>query len=413
MNDLAPRPQNAVVWFKSLLSTMLDQRDIPLPSNVSPDAFRNAAVVAVSDNPKILSCDEASIFKAIRRLASAGLVPDGREAALVPFKTKINGSFVDVCQAMPMVFGLIKSARRSGTVKDIRAHIVYQREVDEGRFTYVVGDEESLEHKPILFGDRGPAVGAYAIATLIDGMLVREFMAAEDIDKVRRAGASQKIFERGKAPRVSDEPRGIWADWSEEMWKKTVIRRLCKRLDLSAEDMRHIMSEPDQEPMRDVTPKGEETAAAADQEKPKQTAAARIAALVDPDVDDAETDEAETEDEPAGDDEKKPEQDEGGTADAAQAEGDAAEDGAPAANSDEDSAGEAGETGESPADRDTPDPTEEEVDRATAAGREACRKRIPIKAVPKEIAANEDLAKAWRRGWTVEDKEQAAAAKAG
>jgi len=246
---------NPLVAFKRDIGTLIERKELALPSNVKPEAFRNAAVVAVQDNPKILNCDRESVFKSIRTLAAAGLVPDGREAALVPFRTKDG----EKCQAMPMVFGLIKMVRRSGTVKDIRAHIVYQREVDEGRFTYVVGDDERLEHNPILFGERGEPVGAYAIATLTDGSKVREFMSAADIDKVRRAGASQKIYERGQRPRASDTPLGIWLEWLEEMWKKTVIRRLCKRLDMSSEDVRRVMTDEDTAPIRDVTPKEPES----------------------------------------------------------------------------------------------------------------------------------------------------------
>ncbi|MBT9385507.1 recombinase RecT [Pseudooceanicola sp. CBS1P-1] len=245
---------NDLVTFKRNLGDLIAKNELALPSNVTSDAFRNAAVIAAQDNPKILTCDQASVFKSIRTLAAAGLVPDGREAALVPFRTKDG----EKCQAMPMVFGLIKMVRRSGTVKDIRAHIVYQREVDDGRFTYVVGDDERLEHNPILFGDRGPAVGTYAIATLTDGSKVREFMAAEDVDKVRRAGSSQKVYEKGKRPTVSEQPLGIWKDWSEEMWKKTVIRRLCKRLDMSSEDMRRVMVDEDSiRQIRDITPSDE------------------------------------------------------------------------------------------------------------------------------------------------------------
>ncbi|TNE57813.1 MAG: hypothetical protein EP341_03780 [Sphingomonadales bacterium] len=264
---------NPVVEFKRNLGALIDSKELPLPSNVSTESFRNAAVVAVQDNPKILSCDQASVFKSIRTLAAAGLVPDGREAALVPFKTKDGNSWIDKCQAMPMVFGLIKMVRRSGEVSDIRAHIVYQNEVDQGKFTYVVGDEEKLEHEPILFGDRGAPVAAYAIAKLKDGGIVREFMSAEEIDTVRRSSAAQKIYQKGAKPKVSDDPIGIWKDWWAEMWKKTVIRRLCKRLDMSSEDMRRVMIEQDNQPMRDVTP--DEPQQSAFQQKVQQARAAQ------------------------------------------------------------------------------------------------------------------------------------------
>lgn len=255
MNTPAPQSQvHPVVQFKQNLNRLIDGKELALPSNVSVDAFRNAAIVAVQDNPEILRCEPASVMKSIRTIAAAGLVPDGREAAIVPFSGK--------AQAMPMVFGLIKMARRSGDVSDIRAHIVYQGELDADRFSYVVGDEERLEHSPILFGEKGEPVAAYAIAKLKDGTIVREFMDRAQIEKIRKSSPQQ---------RNKENPAGIWQSWTDEMWKKTVIRRLCKRLDLSAEDLRRMMVEEDAPPpIRDVTP-----------DEPRQNLAAKLAAQQD------------------------------------------------------------------------------------------------------------------------------------
>ena len=244
---MADNSVKAVVAFKKTLGTMIERGDVPLPSSVNPDAFRNAAIVAIQDNPRILTCRQETVYRSVRQLAAMGLVPDGREAALVPFKDKAGGL---ACQAIPMVYGLVKAARNSGVVRSIRAHIVYQREIDEDRFEYVVGDQERLEHRPILFGDRGDPVAVYAIAEMKDGGFIRAFMSADDVEKVRRAAASQRI--KGK---VSDKPIGIWRDWQDEMWKKTAIRRLCKMLPLSAEDYSRIMQDPEFDGvMKDVTP---------------------------------------------------------------------------------------------------------------------------------------------------------------
>lgn len=257
MNDMTEtKERNPLVVFKDNFKRLIEAKELALPSTISEDAFRNAAIIAVQDNPGLLQADQQSLFKSIRKAAAAGLVPDGREGALVTFKTKdkASGRFIDAVQFMPMVFGLIKMARRSGTVADVRAHIVYQAEVDQERFSYVIGDSESLTHQPILFGERGEPVAAYAIAKLKDGTIVREFMSAADIDVVRRAGSSQRIYRKGEAPVVSAEPLGIWKDWASEMWKKTVIRRLTKRLDLSSEDIRQIQEDDDFVGLRDVTP---------------------------------------------------------------------------------------------------------------------------------------------------------------
>ncbi len=274
MNEVTTQKAAPIVAFKQNLSRLIDAGELALPSNVSVDAFRNAAIVAAQDNPKIMLCTNESVFKSIRRLAAAGLVPDGREAALVPFKTKNPEGqvYIDVCQAMPMVLGLIKVARNSGEVADIRAHIVYQSEVDSGRFVYLAGDDEKLTHDPILFGEKGEAVGAYAIATMKDGSVIREVMDASRIDRARKSGASQLDFQSGQKPTVSARPKGIWADWWEDMWKKTVIRAMIKRMPISAEDMRRIADlDEARHEMKDVTPTPDAT------QQPRKTLAQRIA----------------------------------------------------------------------------------------------------------------------------------------
>ncbi|WP_220747287.1 MULTISPECIES: RecT family recombinase [Jannaschia] len=212
-----------------------------LPSNVSFDAFRNAAIVAVTDNPRILSCKPESIFKALRRLAAAGLVPDGQEAAIVPYGSDAT--------ALPMVRGLIKTARNSGEVVSLWSEVVYETET----FTLRVdAGERVFDHDMDPFKREGNIVGAYAVAKLKDGTIEMEPMGRDEIEKRRRASANQR----------SADPTGVWKDWYPEMCRKTVIRALCKRLPVSSEDLRRVMIEHDEatfEP-RDVTPQSEAVA---------------------------------------------------------------------------------------------------------------------------------------------------------
>lgn len=255
-----------VARFKNTLATLKDRGELDmLPQTVSYDAFRNAAVVAVTDNPQILSCSEQSVFKAIRTLAAAGLVPDGREAAIVPFK--------GAAQAMPMVAGLIKVARNSGKITSLWADVVYDGE----DFTvWVEEGERKFKHDYDPLTRKGNIRGAYAVAKLSDGSVDMEPMSLDEIEKRRRASANQK----------ADTPTGIWQQWYGEMAKKTVIRALCKRLPMSNEDMERLMKEQEAAPMRDVTP-----------EPPKETLAQRIMAQTPPDAEDTtakEVEEAET-----------------------------------------------------------------------------------------------------------------------
>lgn len=238
MNDLAIQDQQQarppLVQFKADLNRLKDAGELDmLPANVSYEAFRNAAVVAITDNPSILSCNRDSIFKSIRRLAAAGLVPDGREAAIVPFKGQ--------AQAMPMVYGLLKVARNSGEISSIWAEVVMG---DEEFQISMVDGERKFEHRYDPLTRTGEVKGAYAVAKLKDGTIEIEAMGRDQIEKRRKASANQR----------EANPSGIWQQWYDEMAKKTVIRALVKRLPMSSEDMRRVMIEDEENALRDVTP---------------------------------------------------------------------------------------------------------------------------------------------------------------
>lgn len=257
MNDLTTqdqKPKPPIVQFKADLSRLKDAGELDmLPANVSYEAFRNAAVVAITDNPAILQCSRDSVFKAIRRLAAAGLVPDGREAAIVPFK--------GAAQAMPMVYGLLKVARNSGEISSIWAEVVMGDEEFEIK---MIDGERKFEHRYDPLTRTGEIKGAYAVAKLKDGTIEIEAMGRDQIEKRRRASANQN----------GDRPTGIWGQWYDEMAKKTVIRALVKRLPMSSEDMRRVMIEDEDNSIRDVTP----------EEKPRgPNLAQRLAAQQTPD----------------------------------------------------------------------------------------------------------------------------------
>ncbi len=229
-----------VAFLKNTLEDMIAKDELPLPSNVSVSAFKNAAVVALTDNPEIATCQTASVFKSLRKLAGMGLVPDGHEAALVPFNTKVGNSYVKLCQAMPMVAGLIKRARNSGEIASLWAQVVLEGEeltvwVEDGmqKFTH---DYDPLSRK-------GEVRGAYAVAKLKDGTIEFEPMARDEIDKIRAVS------------KAKDGP--AWRGWFTEMAKKSVIRRLCKRLPMSTDDRSRII-ESDSDTigkLTDVTPR--------------------------------------------------------------------------------------------------------------------------------------------------------------
>lgn len=191
------------------LKRMEPQFKMALPVHIKPERFLRVVTTAIQNNASLLSCDRTSLFSACTRAAQDGLLPDGKEAALVPFNNSV--------QYMPMVAGILKKVRNSGELKTIMAQIVYKN--DEFEY-WIDSDGEHLNHKPLIFGDRGEKLGGYALATTKDGGTYIEVMTAADIKKVRD---------------VSRSKNGPWKTWPEEMEKKTFIRRLSKRLPMSTD----------------------------------------------------------------------------------------------------------------------------------------------------------------------------------
>lgn len=204
--------------FEVELQSYEPQFAAALPSHIPPEKFRRTVITALNAQPDLANADRRSLFTACVRAAQDGLFPDGREAALVIFNTKDRktGEWRKLVQYLPMVGGLIKRMRNSGELAAISAYVVFS----EDAFDYELGDEPRLSHKPAM-GDRGKPIGAYAIAKLTNGEVLREVMSIAEIEKVRQVS------------RAKDD--GPWRDWWEEMARKTVIRRLSKRLPSSAD----------------------------------------------------------------------------------------------------------------------------------------------------------------------------------
>lgn len=244
-----------------------------LPQHIPSERFTRIAVSAINSNPELLDpqIDRRSLYAAVMKAAQDGLVIDGREAALVTFKSKDKGV---TAQYMPMVAGVLKKMRNSGEISNISTGIVYRNEYDQGRFKYIKGDTESLAHDPILFEEKGALIGVYAVVTLKDGAKVREFMDIKQIEKVKAVSRS------------ANSEYGPWKKWFEEMAVKSVLRKVSKLCPMSS-DLDRVFQNDDEtvdfsEPELVNRETGEITPA---HEKPKRTrtkAAELVSAAVEP-----------------------------------------------------------------------------------------------------------------------------------
>jgi recombination protein RecT len=183
------------------------------------------ALTEFRKNKKLAECDPRSVFAAVIQSAQLGLeVGLMGEASIVPYGKE--------CQLIPGYTGLMKLARNTGKVKDIYAHEV--RENDEFELTF--GLERSLKHVPLKGKggfpasdeERGPVVGHYAVAVLVDGSATFQAMSKQEIEKIRDQSNGYKSAKKYGS-------KSVWDEHPVEMGKKTVIRRLCKFLPKSPE----------------------------------------------------------------------------------------------------------------------------------------------------------------------------------
>lgn len=220
--------------IKQNLTRMAPEFAKLLPKHVSPDKFVNVAITAIMNMPSLVDAERRSLYNACVQAATDGLVPDGREGAIVTFAGK--------AQWMPMIGGICKKVRNSGEIGDVDAQIVcandnYDAWIDEKGRHFSFKKSKS---------DRGEEVCYFAYAVGRDGTFYFEEMTVEEMKAVEKVAI--------------DKAKGKFTPWQGpfkgEMKRKTVLRRLAKyRVPQSTDLQRLTQTEDDiyQEPETDRT----------------------------------------------------------------------------------------------------------------------------------------------------------------
>lgn len=193
---------------RNQLTAMQPQFAAALPKHVDPARFVRVVMTAVQMTPSLLEADRRTLFASAMRASQMGLLPDGREGAIVTFKNQ--------AQFMPMVAGVMKMVRNSGEISTWSVQAVYENDA----FDFSLGDDEHITHKPAL-SNRGKMIAVYSIVTMKDGEKSREVMSVEDVEGIRKRSRSGTS--------------GPWVSDFAEMAKKTVVRRHSKRLPMSTD----------------------------------------------------------------------------------------------------------------------------------------------------------------------------------
>jgi recombination protein RecT len=244
MNQITDQQAHPMVAFKRDLEAVVI-RDFDLLDDKSKQRMKNAALVAVSKDPELLLADRQSFMAALRMCASHGVIPDGNEAVLQVYNTKVKlpdgrESWIKKVTYLPMIRGIVNRVLKSGKIKLFYAEVVYDAETFKIDTSH--GDRRpSHDFDPMRRGADKDIIGAYSVAVWQDGTTDVEPMPRDQIEKVKAAAKT----------------KNVWDGWFSEKAKVAVMKRHSKRLPLSAEDLEFILNRDEtdfEQPARDITP---------------------------------------------------------------------------------------------------------------------------------------------------------------
>jgi recombination protein RecT len=184
---------------------------------LTPERLLSVVMTEMRKTPKLRECTRDSLFGSMVQAAQLGLEPGSAlgHCYLIPYRNK--RAQVTECQFQIGYKGMIDLARRSGQIKKIYAHCVFERD----EFAIEYGLEQNLIHKPYLEGDAGQIIGAYAVAHLVGGGEQFVYLPRHKLDAIRKGSKAG-----GDGP---------WVTHFEGMCQKTAARALFKWLPVSIE----------------------------------------------------------------------------------------------------------------------------------------------------------------------------------
>lgn len=194
-----------------------------IPKHLNGERLLRIAESSIRRVPKLLQCTYSSLMRSVMEASTLGLEPGVLgDGWLIPYENSYRegDEWVKVTEAQfqPGYQGLEKIALRSGSVRAIHAHAVYQCDA----FDYDEGDSPYIKHKRAL---KRPAdlkeedlIAVYCVVELTTGGKQFTLLPKDEVEKVR---AKSKGAKSNKSP---------WNEWYEAMAVKTAIKRALKHV---------------------------------------------------------------------------------------------------------------------------------------------------------------------------------------
>lgn len=225
-SDPAPAPRIETGPIGTLFSTARARALItPLLRGATYDAVVSEIHILVRRNPKIIECTGESIIMSVCDALRWGLV-FGETVHMVPFNEMVDYQH-DIgggelrwrerkeLRAYAIVGwkGAIELVVRAGSARDVDPQVVYENEL--ANFAIRLGTKPDVQHFRILDPEkRGPIVGGYCVARITEYHQKVVWMAAQEINELRKKYSKQ----------YKDGPLEAW------YVRKATVLQMCNRL---------------------------------------------------------------------------------------------------------------------------------------------------------------------------------------
>jgi recombination protein RecT len=195
-----------------------------LPNALKPDRVVRLAITMLRANASLQKCSPLSIMACVVESAQLGLELDQvlGHAYLVPFGGEAS--------LIVGYRGFAHLMYQSGTISTISAEVVRAKD----KFKRTLGTRRELVHDPApipLKDDPEDWLGAYAVVEFLTDKTEFEYLERVKIESARNRSRSWHAYKK-------DGKSTPWITDTEEMWRKTAIRRLAKRMPVSTTDKR-------------------------------------------------------------------------------------------------------------------------------------------------------------------------------
>ena len=219
--QLTKQEKNITDSVLSRIEEFKGEGTISFPSNYNyANALKSAQLILAetvdrNKQPVLQTCSKASICNALLDMTLQGLSPAKKQCYFVAFNGKI--------QLMKSYLGNIAATKRLKGVKDVFANVIWEGDNFEYKLNLETGLIEIVKHEQKFENIGKKILGAYAVVVRENAPNYVEVMNMEQIKNAWNMGNA-----KGKS--------GAHQNFGEEMAKKTVINRACKRFVNTSDD---------------------------------------------------------------------------------------------------------------------------------------------------------------------------------